>query len=76
MHREQLIRADAKTAVAEPPGHGFEILDVVLQTIEKDEIVAGPMHLGKLQFHLSLTTFRRAYRNTPLPPLSIAAPPG
>ena len=51
MHRQQLIRANAETAVAKPLGHGFEILDVVLQTIEKDEIVARPMHLGKLQFH-------------------------
>ena len=51
MHREQLIRADAKAAVAKLFGHGFKILDVVFQTIKENEIVAGTMHLGKLQFH-------------------------
>jgi hypothetical protein len=52
MDRQQLIRTDAETAVAEPLGHGFEFFYAFFQTIEKDEIVARPMHLGELQFHL------------------------
>jgi hypothetical protein len=47
MHREQLIRADAETAVAELFRHRFEIGDGVLQAIDENEIVACPMHLGK-----------------------------
>ncbi len=52
VNRQQLIRADAEAAVAKLFGHGFQVLDVVCQTIEKDEIVARPMHLGELQFHV------------------------
>ena len=51
MNRQQLIRADAKAPVAELPGHGFKVFYIVFQTIKKDEIVARPMHLGKLQLH-------------------------
>ena len=39
MHGQQLIGADAEAAVAEFFRDGFEIVDVIFQTIEKNEIV-------------------------------------
>ena len=62
MHRQQLIGADAEAAVAELLGDGFQMIDVFLQAIEKNEIVARAVHLGELQFH---NLFKRAYAMRP-----------
>jgi hypothetical protein len=51
MNREQLIRADAETTIAEFLGYEFQIADRILPAIEKNKIVARPMHLGEFDLH-------------------------
>jgi hypothetical protein len=52
MHREQLIGANAEAAVAKFLRHRFEITDGTHKAIDKNEIVARPVHFGKGYFHL------------------------
>jgi hypothetical protein len=54
MNREKLIRADTETTIAESAGKCAQIGNVVFQAIDKDEIVAAAIHLGKANFHLKL----------------------
>jgi hypothetical protein len=51
MNRQQLIGADAEAAIAKFFRDRCQIGDVPFQAIDKNEIVARPMHLGKFEFH-------------------------
>jgi hypothetical protein len=52
-NRQELVRADAEATMAELPGDRVEVFDLALETIDKNEVVAAAMHLGKLNFHLA-----------------------
>jgi hypothetical protein len=53
MNRKQLIRADPESSVAQLFCNRLQAVDVLLETIEKNEVVAATMHLGELDFHLA-----------------------
>jgi hypothetical protein len=52
MDCEELVGADAEAAVAESLGQLFQIGDLILQTIDQDEVVAAAMHLGEVNLAL------------------------
>jgi hypothetical protein len=69
MNRQQLIGADAESPVTQLFGNRLQVVDVRLETIQKNEVVAATMHLGEPNLHLA-DYFE--FRNPPvfgLPPL-------
>jgi len=44
---EDLIAADAETPVGEPPNRRWIQLDGLARSVEHDEVVAQPLHLGE-----------------------------
>jgi hypothetical protein len=51
MEGQQLIGADAEAAVAKFFRDRLQIGNVAFQAIDKNEIIAGAVHLGKFEFH-------------------------
>ena len=69
MNRQELIGADAESSVAQLFCNRLQVVDVLRETIEKNEVVAAAMHLGKGNFHLA---YSFEFRNPPAfgpPPL-------
>jgi hypothetical protein len=71
MDRQELVGADSKPAITEPLGQFPEIPDLSLKAIEKDEIIAAAVHLGKVKLaHIALWSAgvlgRSHYSITPL----------
>jgi hypothetical protein len=52
MNREKLVGADAEPAVAQFPGERRKLRRLLLEAIDKDEVVAAAVHLGELELHL------------------------
>ena len=51
-HHQDLVGADTETAVGQALPLGRREVDILIDGIDDDEVIAGAMHLGKLEFHV------------------------
>ncbi len=51
-HHEDLVGADAEAAVGQALPLGRREIDVLADGVDDDEVIAGAVHLGKVEFHV------------------------